>query len=282
MPARNMAGPTTVPSNPNAGKFVMMSPFSGPSGSILDNDNTGEASTGALNTGIGFGANSPIFSAPASETIPAAGFNDDYTPGITMPDGEDAEDARLTAIGGGYSKAAEDGEAATDPYNAVPLLGFGAGTSRDAGSGPEHTGYSIKTVTASGTVANGAEIESGFVNRTGVSLTTGQSAFGSATAASDAVEAKVAPILLSPFTLAGNPVEGETLTVSGGSWRFATSVSYTWYADGEPIEGEESDSLTLTVDEVGAEIHCTITATNSAGSTDFDTESVGPVEAEAE
>lgn len=279
MPARNMAGPITVPSNPNAGKFVMMSPFSGPSGSILDNDNDGEASTGALNTGIGFGANSPIFPPPASTTIPAAGFNDDYTPGITMPDGEDADDARLTAIGGGYSDAAQDGEAVTDPYNAVPLLGFGAGTSRDAGSGPDFTGYAIKTVTASGTVANGSAIETGFINRTGVSLTTGQSAFGSATAASDAVEVKVAPILMVPFEITGDPVEGQELTVTGGSWRFATSVAYAWYADGEPIEGEESSSLTLTADEIGAEISCTITATNSAGSTNFDTESVGPVEA---
>lgn len=282
MPARNMAGPVEIPANPNAGKFVMMSPFSGPSGSILDNDNTGEASTGALNTGIGFGANSPIFPPPAGTTIPAAGFNDDYTPGITMPDGVDADDARLTAIGGGYSEAADDGEAITDPYNAVPLLGFGAGTSRDAGSSPDYTGHAIKTVTASGTVAHGGEIESGFTNRTGVSMAVGQSAFGSATAASDAVEFKLAPVLMTPFVIVGDPVVGQELTITGGSWRFATSVSYEWKADGDPIDGETTNSLTLTGGDEDTMITCTITATNSAGSTEFDTEGVGPVEAEAE
>jgi hypothetical protein len=56
--------------------------------------------------------------------------------------------------------------------------------SRDAGAGPAYTGFSTKMVTATGAVANGAAVEAGFTNRSGVALVTGQSVFGSSTAAS--------------------------------------------------------------------------------------------------
>jgi len=187
MPAQNMSGPITVPANPSAGKFVLMSPFSGPAGSPFDKDNTGNASTGALNTGIGFGA-THIIGPPADPSIKNAGFNDDYTPGVTRPNGVAATEAILTAIGGGKSGPATSGAAATTPYVAQPLLGFGAGGSRDAGAGPTvFTGFGVKMVTASGSVAGGAAIETGFLNRTGVTMTTGQSAFGGSNAASPAV-----------------------------------------------------------------------------------------------
>lgn len=197
MPARNMAGPIVTPANPSAGKAVLMSPFSGPSGSPFDanliNPITGikakdptNLSTGALNTGIGFGQ-IVIVPPPANPNIKNAGFNDDYTPGVTLPNNGVAPDARLTAIGGGASQKATNGIAPTTPYAAQPLLGFGNGGSRDAGAGPVFTGFATKMVTAAGAVANGAVVETGFANRSGVGLTTGQSTFGSATAASPAV-----------------------------------------------------------------------------------------------
>lgn len=197
MPARNMAGPITTPANPSAGKPVLMNPFSGPSGSPFDaniiNPTTGvktkdatNLSTGALNTGIGFGQ-AVLVPPPAVPGIKNAGFNDDYTPGVTLPNGNAATDARLTAIGGGASQKATNGIAATTPYAAQPLLGFGNGGSRDAGAGPAFTGFAVKMVTAAAGVAAGAVVEAGFTNRTGQAMTTGQSTFGSATAASPAV-----------------------------------------------------------------------------------------------
>lgn len=195
MPAFNMSG--TAAANPSAGKFVIMSPFSGPSGSPFDaviiNPTTfaktkdpNNLSTGALNTGIGFGANH-IIGLTAPQSIKDAGFTDDYTPGVTLPGGTAATTAILTAIGGGKSTAAANGIAPTVPYLVQPLLGFGNGGSRDAGAGPAFTGFGSKMVTATGAVANGAAIEAGFVNRSGVGMVTGQSAFGSSTTASAAV-----------------------------------------------------------------------------------------------
>ncbi len=87
-------------------------------------------------------------------------------------------------IGGGKS----DATGAPVPYTAGFGLGMaGNGGSRDAGAGPAFQGFRIKTVTATGAVANGAAVETGFTNRSGVALVTGQSVFGSATAASGAV-----------------------------------------------------------------------------------------------
>jgi hypothetical protein len=211
MPARNMAGPTTVPANPSAGKFVTMSPFSGPKGSPFDRDQTGNQSTGALNTGIGFGplpminVSQGVSPATAPQAIKDRGYTDDYTPGISMPASTAAVPvlatlAILTCIGGGKSTIVGGGNtglgvSTVAPYVAQPILGFGtnlapytaAGSSRDAGAGPAFTGFGLKMVTATGAVADGAAIEAGFTNRTGAAMATTQSAFGSATAASPAV-----------------------------------------------------------------------------------------------
>ena len=47
----------TYPANPSAGQAVLMDALSGPKGSPLDKDNTGNCTTGAMSTGIGYGLN---------------------------------------------------------------------------------------------------------------------------------------------------------------------------------------------------------------------------------
>jgi len=192
-----MGSLVSLPANPATGKAVLMSPFSGPKGSPLDKDQTGNASTGALSTGIGFGLNvGPVINvangtapATAAQSIKDKGYTDDYTPGISMPASTAAVPvaatlAILTAIGGGATGL---GVSTVAPYVAQPLLAFGAGSSRDAGAGPAFTGFGTKMVTAAGAVADGAAIEAGFTNRTGVAMIATQSAFGSSTTASPAV-----------------------------------------------------------------------------------------------
>jgi hypothetical protein len=215
MPALNMptsATPVNTPANPSVGKFCFMSPFSGPKGSPFDAksyDPTSRLlvadptnySTGGLNTGIGFGTD-PIINPTAPASIVAAGFTDDYQPGISSirVGGVTAEAVSiLTAIGGGRSNIVNGNGANGNgtpagtnvsspvPYNGQPLLGFGNGGSRDAGAGPAFTGFGAKTVTAVGTVAVAAAIEAGWLNRCVRSVVIGESAFGSSTAASAAV-----------------------------------------------------------------------------------------------
>ena len=186
MPAINMGSDVTLAANPDEGNYVLMSPFSGPTGSPFDTDISGNASTGALSTGIGFGA-THIIGPTAPQSIKDAGFTDNYVPGVTTPSGTSATTAIYTCIGGGKCSAADNGVAAVTPYDAQPILGFGGGVERDAGAGPAFTGHGEKLVTATGTVADGADIEAGFENRTGVTMSSGQSAFGATTADSPAV-----------------------------------------------------------------------------------------------
>ena len=177
MPARGMgqAAGNGNAATPSA-KAVLMSPFSGPTGSPYDTDEAGNASTGALCTGIGFGIGSANDISPGNIR---QGFNDNYTPGVTMPDNTVAPDARLTAIGGGRSNAA----GVSTPWNALELLAFGNGASRDATAA---LGFGMKLVTAAAPVAHAGVIETGFTNRVavGYTLPTGNSAFGSSVAAS--------------------------------------------------------------------------------------------------
>ena len=210
MPAYNMSGNLTPDANPSVGKQVLMDPFSGPRGSPFDakkavfyNNLPGgiawsapvadvaNLSTGGLSTGIGLGLNAfdGFADNEPGRVLPDQNYTDDYTPGVTLPSGVAATTAILTAIGGGkvvVSGAGDDIYTVT-PYVAQPLLGFGGGGSRDAGAGPAFTGFSTKAVTATGAVAVGAAVETGFLNRTSFALNSGKTVFGSATAASPAV-----------------------------------------------------------------------------------------------
>src|SRR5262252_7508092 len=84
--------------NPSAGQPVTFDLLSGPKGSPFDKDASGNASTGALSTGIGYGAEVVIGLLPLAQTGPTAiqkaGFTDDYTPGVSKPDGTASADSR--------------------------------------------------------------------------------------------------------------------------------------------------------------------------------------------
>jgi hypothetical protein len=136
-------------------------------------------STGALQTGIGFGS-PPILGVGTVKAQSNGNFTDDYTPGLSLPSAAAASDSRFVYIGGGRSNAL----GVPTPYDEtmVALGKAGQGGSRDGGTTP-FTAFPCKMVTATGTVTNGNPVETGYNNRSGVSILTGQSVFGSATAA---------------------------------------------------------------------------------------------------
>lgn len=181
--------------NPSAGRFVIFDPLSGPKGSPLDEDADGNASTGALQTGIGFGSQvigAQDASAPVG--IFKSGFNDNGIPGevptysAPPPNGvvsSNAIDSTRMYIGGG--RTASTGATLgrpfpPDPYTAgIAICGAGQGASRDGGGSAPHTGFPLKAVTASGAVSAGAAIEAGWENRSGVAMVSGQSSHGAST-----------------------------------------------------------------------------------------------------
>ncbi len=192
--------------NPSLGQAVIFCALSGPKGSPLDvrridswdaatkmpqyvNDAANQTpSTGGMSTGIGFGCNAGgpkmnVFNGAkdAPDSIRLRGFTDDKGDGVGV--------ANSTGIyiGGGRStaSAAKLGiPFAPEPYTAGFVPGnAGNGGSRDAGAGPAFTCFVGKFVTATGAVANGAAVETGYVNRSGVALVATESVFGSASAA---------------------------------------------------------------------------------------------------
>ncbi len=236
------ASPAVPPTaNPAVGpRFTMFDPLSGSKGSPFDakeiDYSTGtppgwnattkipitkaadqyNLSTGALSTGIGFGANSPVMAAGAGGPplrFADGNFTDDYIPGATKPDGTAATNSTYAYIGGGKS-AIQDGtgHGAGPTGNGYPagwftsqpvpyLTGFALGgmggigldaspligSSRDAGAGPAFTSFPVKLVT--GAALRGVAIEPNWINRSPLNLVAGQSAFGSG------VNATVAPTL---------------------------------------------------------------------------------------
>jgi len=203
MPAA-LPGDTAVnntTANPSAGRPVIFNPLSGPKGSPLDRDvqvpfgstpggsgypASGNASTGGLSTGIGYGASDVINGLAAG--IFLAGFNDNNIPGEvdTYSAGgpppvvaSSAINSTRMYIGGGRSNA----DGGPNPYTAgVAIVGAGNGGSRDGGSSSPWTGFPMKMVTVpSGTptVANGAAVETGWANRSGGTILANQSVYGS-------------------------------------------------------------------------------------------------------
>lgn len=202
--------------NPTQGCDVNMDPVSGPKGSPLDAKvitgwtavapsgaggmpttaaNTTESglSTGALSTGIGFGLGVDVpggldgVLVTANDLDVTGNFSTQCIPGTTLPSNAAATDARLLYIGGGKS----DALGVATPRAVSQLCGAGGGASRDAGGG---AGFGEKLVVATGSVAYGAAIVAGFINRmnqvndftgeaAGLALATAQAQFGSAAVA---------------------------------------------------------------------------------------------------
>lgn len=71
----------------------------------------------------------------------------------------------------------------------------------------------------------------------------------------------------------------ENLNVDSGEWESypVATYSFQWVADAEEIEGANSNSYTLSIDEIGKEIIVEVTATNFSGSETVETLPVGPV-----
>jgi hypothetical protein len=82
-----------------------------------------------------------------------------------------------------------------------------------------------------------------------------------ASRAADAV-AKLPANSVAP-AITGTPTEGETLTVSNGTWsNTPDAYAYIWRRDGVVIAGADEATYELTEDDVGAVITATVKATN--------------------
>lgn len=116
-------------------------------------------------------------------------------------------------------------------------------------------------------------------------VVTGTNVSGSAeaTSAASGVITLTAPASLTAPALSGTATQGQTLSVSTGTWTGSPSYAYAWQrcdASGNncaAIPGANSTTYVLTAADAGHDIRVTVTATNSAGSNHVTTSAVGPV-----
>ena len=93
-------------------------------------------------------------------------------------------------------------------------------------------------------------------------------AIGSATATTAAVSIPaVPPTSTAPPTISGTPKVGSVLTCEDGTWTGTPTYRYAWKRGGTTIAGATGAIYTAETLDANDTLTCTVTATNSAGST---------------
>jgi hypothetical protein len=110
---------------------------------------------------------------------------------------------------------------------------------------------------------------------------TATNAGGSTAQISNATSACVyaTPVNTVAPAVTGTETEGQTLSVTNGTWSPGSGVSYTyqWKRDGSNISSATNNTYVLVTADVGAVIKCTVTATNDGGATAQDSNSTGAI-----
>jgi hypothetical protein len=90
-----------------------------------------------------------------------------------------------------------------------------------------------------------------------------------------------APTSSSAPEISGDALEGAELTTTDGVWGGypAPTFAYQWQRDGLDIGGATASAYTLVAADVGADVTCIVTATNTSGSLDVGSNAIGPIEA---
>ena len=82
-------------------------------------------------------------------------------------------------------------------------------------------------------------------------------------------------------TISGSPIVGDTLTATTGTWTGSPTFAEQWLANGTAISGATGLTFVPTSGQVGDNISVEVTASNSGGSTQATSATVGPVTAAA-
>jgi hypothetical protein len=91
------------------------------------------------------------------------------------------------------------------------------------------------------------------------------------------LSAPLAPANLAAPAITGTLTTGSTIACSTGTWQsYPTSYAYQWKRGGANIGGATASTYLLAVADEGANIKCTVTATNTTGSTPADSNTVVP------
>lgn len=106
---------------------------------------------------------------------------------------------------------------------------------------------------------------------------TATNASGSNSHDSNTVNPPNEPTITTAPAITGDPIIGETVTCSTGSWTNSpTGYTYQWKRNGGNISGATNNTYALVSLDAGENILCTVTATNPGGSTAADSNTIIP------
>jgi len=138
------------------------------------------------------------------------------------------------------------------------------------------TGYTYQwqhgTTDISGATSSTYVIYGGYAGETLRCVVTATNAIGSNSATSASTSAVMGgPFLMAAAVISGTARNGQTLSVSTGTWAGTTPITYTyqWAHSGTNISGATSSTYTLDATYVGETINCNVTATNIVSSATY-------------
>jgi Right handed beta helix region len=172
-------------------------------------------------------------------------------------------DATTSTVSVAWSPAPDD----------VGVAGYGIYLDGQLRASSTSTAYTWEGLPCGLTFVVGVDAFDGSGNRSSVTTITAQSA-----------ACPSAPMNLVRPSIAGTPLEGQTLTASPGMWTGEPTLAFTWLrceASGggcSPLSAA-STTYTLGAADVGSTVRVVVTATNGAGSTDAESDPTALVEA---
>ena len=87
-----------------------------------------------------------------------------------------------------------------------------------------------------------------------------------------------APVNIVAPNVTGSPTVGSTLTSDNGTWSGAPTITYSYqWNNGSDIPGATSSTYTVQSGDNGLNLICKVTATNTAGSAEADSNALGPL-----
>ncbi|MBB4860385.1 lysophospholipase L1-like esterase [Novosphingobium chloroacetimidivorans] len=180
----------------------------------------------------------------------------------------------LTGAGGTTTQTSAAFVVAPVSITLNPLLLNGTLYTGVPASGVSLSGYtagSTATINIPGLSVDSAGNITGTPTATGiVSVTETNAAASNSPRTSDGIYTVTAPapVNIALPTITGTAQEGQTLTVSNGTWSGSpTSYTYQWLRDGVAISGSINSTRILTSVDIGATITARVTANNETGST---------------
>ena len=201
-----------------------------------------------------------------------------------------------TELGSGAAGTYDTPAGAADTNDDAHVIFVGCFPANDSGSFATVSGYTVKARQHTG--GSSYRISSGFMYKLDGNSTTIAATTGTDAGTTSYVNAHVFAVTIAPSSappectvapvVTGTPTWGQTLSCSEGTWTGdpTPTFTYQWQRsdhgadDYSPIASATSATYTLVAADIGKDIICTVTGSNTEGDVDANSNAVGAIAAD--